>query len=237
MAVVGQPPYGAWNGLAAAPQLRLIEAFAAKAYVMWPTGVGVNAPTKPVFDFPTHGAAFLWRANAALEAFDATERGADLITAAMHLRLGIEARLFEYIDVALRQLGQPRSKISKYQAQVLLARLTSLAPDAQREGGITVTIDRTGESATSVYTPVTKELAGVHSRLGTFLHYPYFWNEEMWYLRRRFEDGRGWPTLYHVRDFVADGISQLNRACSGTLLAHPVFTVAVEHLLADDGAT
>jgi hypothetical protein len=34
-AVVGRPPDGAWDGLAAAPQLLLIEAFTAEADVIW----------------------------------------------------------------------------------------------------------------------------------------------------------------------------------------------------------
>lgn len=188
------------------------------------------------FDFPTQAAAFLWRSHEALKKFDANEDAADLLGAAMHLRLGIEARLFEYLDVALRELNQPRSKISKYRAQDLLARLTSVAPGAAHPAGLRLSPDDGGESSVMFFTPVTKELAGVHARLGTFLHYPYFWNEDNWYLRRRINDGRGWPTLYHVRDFIEAGIQELNRACSGTLLSHPVFRVAVEELVATDGA-
>jgi hypothetical protein len=196
----------------------------------------VTQPGDWRFNFSTQAAAFLWRSHEALKAFDATEDAADLLSAAMHLRLGIEARLFEYLDVALRELGQPRSKISKYRAQDLLARLTSVAPEAAHPAGLKISPDNGGEASIMFFTPVTKELAAVHARLGTFLHYPYFWNEEAWYLRRHIEGGRGWPTLYHVRDFIEAGIQELNRACSGTLLAHPVFRVVVEELVATDGA-
>lgn len=189
------------------------------------------------FQFSTEGAAFLWRAREALSAFDSREDPSDLLVAAMHLRLGIEARLFEYLDVALRQLGHSRSKIAQYRAQELLGKLTTVRPDSLMEGGVTITMDGSGDSTSFVFTPVTKQLAGVHARLGTFLHYPYFWNEPHWYLRQRFDEPRGWPTLYHVRDYLENGIEQLDQACRGTLLAHPTFTVAVEELVVDGLST
>lgn len=183
------------------------------------------------FAFSIEGAAFLWRARKALEAFDEREEPEDLLVAAMQLRLGIEARLFEYLDVALTLLGRPRTKLSQYRAQDLLRRLAAVDPESIHEGGVVVVVEQTGESASFEFTPVTRELANVHARLGTFLHFPYFWNEPSWYLRQRFEGSRGWPTLYHVRDFLEDGVRQLDRACSGTLLAHPAFTSAVEGMM------
>lgn len=84
----------------------------------------------PFFNFPTQGTAFLYRAKEALDSFDAEENVAKLLEAALHLRLGVEARLYEYLDVALQRLGQPKARLSQYRAQDLLAKLTRAAPDS-----------------------------------------------------------------------------------------------------------
>jgi len=172
--------------------------------------------------------AFLQRARTALSAFDAESRVDALFNAALELRFGIEARLYEYIGGALSTLHQPARRIKDYSATRLLAVLTELDPHAGGRVALRITSDQTGHATELHYTPVTKELAAVHGKLGGLLHYTYFANNEMWYFRRRF-DGAG-QTLLNARDLVQQGIEQLAQATAGSLLAPPRFTEVVAAL-------
>jgi hypothetical protein len=186
--------------------------------------------SEPLFTkYPAYSHAFLGRARTALEGFDREANPGDLLVAALELRFGIEARLFEYIDAALDRDRTKRKHIKEYTATKLLARLTDLNPKAQDHLILRITSEQDGASSTLAYTPVTKELAHIHGQLGNLLHFTYFWNNQNWYLNRRL-DAPGIPTLLHARDLVAQGVEELAKATSGSLLNHPNFAAAVEEL-------
>lgn len=84
------------------------------------------------YRFPTAATSFLTRAQAKLESVEGEEDIAALFYAALELRFGIEARLQEYIDAALRSMGKDQSVSSECVANKLLCRLHKLNPDADK---------------------------------------------------------------------------------------------------------
>jgi hypothetical protein len=173
---------------------------------------------------------FLDRARVALGEFDASEDVSALLAAALQLRLGIEARLNEYLTATLRSLGHENSKIKEYTATVLLKRLTGLNPRADHTMRLRITPEQGPPNTIQFdYTPVTEELARIHGRLGDMLHYTFFANREAWFVRTRTAQGRI-VTLLDARDLVERGIVELAEATRGTLLAHRSFTELVEEL-------
>jgi hypothetical protein len=176
-----------------------------------------------MFDYRAHSRAFLARAITALAAFDTQERPDELFHAALELRFGIEARLFEYIEAALKTLKQEPKRIKDYSATKLLAKLTALNPRAEHHVFVKITSEQTGSSTALQFTPVTRELAIIHGKLGGLLHFTYFSNNSLWCLRRRL-DVDGVPTLLNARDLVQQGIEELSRATAGTLLPSALFT-------------
>jgi hypothetical protein len=190
------------------------------------------APTH--FTFPAMSYAYLARARKALAQFDADLDATHLFVAALELRFGIEARLFEYIDAAIDRNPEQRMRFKDYSATKLLARLTMENPRAQEVSYSRLTCEQTGQSSGFAYTPVTRELASIHGQLGNLLHFTYFWQNPHWYLNRRLESP-GLPTLLHARDLVALGIDGLAYATSGNLLNHPSFKISVDELVASEG--
>ena len=183
----------------------------------------------PFFDFLSHSRAFLERGRQHLSRFDAEEDVASLFYAALELRMGIEARVTEYLEVALKKLGKTPKDVSAYTASKLLAHLGRLAPDAERAS--TVRLVREAPRATSQfwYTPVTSELAQIHGRLGELLHYRFFVTNENWFLRQRLRAGA--KSLVDFRDLLAEAEAGLAQATAGTLLGHPHFTSLVSEVL------
>jgi hypothetical protein len=185
-----------------------------------------------LYRFAAHSHAFLDRARIAAEAFKSEHEVQQLLIAALMLREGIEARLFEYIEAELpadtrrEQIRQ----ISEYQATKLLARLTRLNPDAQREVCLTITPEDGRVGFGMRYTPVTTELASVHGRLGELLHFNYFRKNPYWYIADR-TGSSGLATVLHALDLIEQGIAQLAEATSGTLLSHPRFKAAVQQFV------
>ena len=188
-----------------------------------------------IFQFSIAARAFSERARAALADFDHNENVEQLFVAALMLRLGIEARLFEYIEAELprEKRRQLVMKVSEYQASKLLARLTRLNPDATMPAQVTVAPTNDPVAAAGFrYTPVTGSLASIHGRLGELLHFNFFKKNVYRYVRDRVGDG-GVRTLLLARDLIAGGLDELDEATSGTLLNHPHFHVAVEEVVAD----
>ena len=183
------------------------------------------------FSYLAHAHAFLTRAQEALAAFDSNDDVGALLQAALELRFGIEARLYQYIDAELGNTSTGRNRIKEYSATKLLAQLTGLNPKAASLSILRITSEQDGSSSTLYYTPVTRELAQIHGQLGNLLHYSYFWQNPHWFLKRRLS-GPGLPALLHARDLVAKGIGELQKATSGSLLNNPVFKAAVEKLAA-----
>jgi hypothetical protein len=179
--------------------------------------------------------AFLGRARDSLKAFDEQDDVEQLFVAALMLRFGIEARLFEYIEAELpvetRQADVQR--ISEFAASRLLNRLTELNPRAAHGSTHVFRADDKPEAAFGFrYTPVTKELASIHGKLGGLLHFNYFKGNPHWYADSR--NSQTGSTILNSRDLIAEGIAELTKATEGTLLNNPSFASALANLRDED---
>lgn len=188
----------------------------------------------PFYQYPTHSKAFLARASESLADFDVNLDVSSFLYAALHLRFGIEARLNEYISVALNTLGRTNEPSSQYVATKLLKRLVKLNPNAHQGVSIRATSGDTGELVfEGKYVPVSKRLAEIHGQLGEFLHHKYFQNYPYWNLRTSLNNGHH-KTLVDQTRIVREGIDELAHTVSGSLLGHPIFTSLVEDILDSD---
>ena len=187
-----------------------------------------------MYHYPAHSRAFLDRARIATDLFKTEHDVQQLLIAALMLRFGIEARLFEYIGAALPvdKRREQLMQISEYQASKLLARLTRLNPDAEGEVIVTMRSEDSGDTAVFRYTPVTESLARLQGRLGELLHFNYFRKNPYWYVTNRV-DAPGLPTALNALDLVERGISELAEATSGALLSHPQFKRIVQQVVED----
>jgi hypothetical protein len=179
--------------------------------------------------------AFLDRSRESLAQFDEKDDVQQLFVAALMLRYGIEARLFEYIEAELPQETRRDGirRISDVAATKLLARLTGLNPRVAHETMHVFHPEQEGgHSFGFKYTPVTRSLAVIHGRLGGLLHFNYFKKNPEWYVATR-TGGAGAPTLLHARDLIAEGIDELTKATAGTLLNNPTFARKVGTILAE----
>lgn len=189
-----------------------------------------------MFQFKAHARAFLDRAREHLAVFHSTADLGHFFYAALELRFGIEARVTDYLGAALKSLGRDATNLNEYVASKLLRRLAEIEPLYEAPEILRVTSEQTGKSSAFAYTPVTRELAGIHGRLGELLHYKFFLNNPHWYMKQPL----GGEPNRSVADFVPlveKGIAELARATSGTLLGHPRFTAIVQDVLGagDDG--
>jgi hypothetical protein len=189
---------------------------------------------KDRYRWAAHSRAFLERADNAITEFKARHEVEQLFVSALMLRLGIEARLFEYIEAELpnEKRREQLMRISEYQASKLLARLTRLNPDAKEEVYVKLTPVDGGASFGLRYTPMTDSLASIHGRLGELLHFNFFIKNPYWYMADRV-DYPGLPTVLHAQDLIEQGIRELAEATSGDLVSHPQFRAAVEHVIED----
>jgi hypothetical protein len=190
-----------------------------------------------MYQYLAHSRAFLERARIAADLFKTEDDVQQLVIAALMLRFGIEARLFEYIEAALPAATRREQlmRISEYQASKLLSRLTRLNPKADGEVIVTMRSEDGGEQAVFRYTPVTDSLASLHGRLGELLHFNYFRKNPYWYMADRV-DAPGLPTVLHAFDLVERAISELAEATSGALLSHPQFRRIVQQVVEDINA-
>lgn len=183
------------------------------------------------YRFPTAATSFLARAEAQLESFEKDENIAAFFYAALELRFGIEARLQEYIAAALRSMGENQPISSEYVATKLLRRLHTLNPDADKGYSLRLTEVEAGRLAyEGQYTPVTPRLAAIHGMLGELLHYKFFPNNKYWYLRVPPADASQKTLTYFVA-LVKEGIHELGKAASGTILHSTFFTDAIREVL------
>ena len=185
-----------------------------------------------IFRWMATGTGFLNRARVALRAFDEQDDVQQLFVAALMLRFGIEARLFEYIRAELPAETREADirKISEYTATNLLARLVGLNPRAANEGTHVFRPSKGGPAFGFSYTPVTQSLAAIHGRLGGLLHFNYFAKNREWYVDERPPKSSGVVTILVSRDLIAQGIEELAQATSGTLLNNPTFASGVFQL-------
>jgi hypothetical protein len=179
---------------------------------------------------------FVERAQRALKQFDDEHDVQQLFVAALMLRFGIEARLFEYIEAALpRETARAQIKrVSEYTASSLLKRLTRVHPHAHVPGTVEFRVGRPDGpiELTVEYKPMTASLAAIHGRLGHLLHFNVFANnEDLWQAQR--VGTRGRVTVLDARDLIAQGITELADVTSGSLLALPHVRDAVQLMLTE----
>jgi hypothetical protein len=184
----------------------------------------------PIYRYATHSRACLDRARAQLARFDADDDVEALLNAALQLRYGIEARVWEYLEVALRQLGQDPGVVPDYVASKLLRRLAAADPHSGRASVLMMRDEQSGATSSLQYTPVPGALAALHGRLGELLHHRLFVANKHWYVRRALPFG-GSQSLGNFRELLSEGIAGLEYATSGTLLANPKFTEMVSDVM------
>jgi hypothetical protein len=187
----------------------------------------------PFYRYQATSHAFLARAKEAVSRFDTDGDVDGFLVAAMHLRFGIEARLHEYLDATLKSLGQDPKKVTDYVASKLLKRLVEADPRAEYNGGVRMTSEQSGNSTALAFTPVSRELAAIHGKLGGLLHFNFFRENTEWNYRKASPDNK-LRTLLDHRKLLDQGIAELTGATSGRLLSHPQFAKIVEGII-DEG--
>lgn len=188
----------------------------------------------PFVRFHIGSRAFLERARGHLSAFRASEDAApSLFYAALELRFGIEARVTEYLQTAMKNLGRDASEVNDYVATKLLKRLTQIEPNYEQGGGLRITNEQNGHQTILEFTPVTRELARLHGKLGELLHYKFFLNNKHWQLKKPM-GGQPHRSIGDFADMVDGGIAQLGEATRGLLLGHMRFTEIVSEVLGEE---
>ncbi len=190
-----------------------------------------------IYRYERHARAFLSRAQNALESFKSDGDVEQLFVAALMLRYGIEARLFEYIEAALPRATREADlrKISEHRASKLLQQLTGLNPDATRQVTVQMSPSDNPKAAIGLlYTPVTDSLARIHGKLGGFLHFNFFTRNPYWYSTTRAQSPG--KTVLYAQDVIEQGIVELTEATRGTVLAAPQWQPMVDQLLDEAGA-
>jgi hypothetical protein len=170
-----------------------------------------------IFNYKIDSRSFLKRAIDNLEIFEKEGIAANFFYSALELRFGIEARLNEYISAALNINGSSKVKVPEHAATRLLARLNNLNEHSENEKCLRFTSNKNDNSTELVFTPVTKNLANIHGKLGELLHYKFFNNNEYWYVRDLFINSNKKSILNYVA-LIKEGIEELKYATSGNLL-------------------
>src|SRR5216117_4061431 len=85
-----------------------------------------------------HSSAFLARARREPERFDAGAAEA-LFYAALELRFGIEARIYDYLRATYQSLGRDPESVTGYEVKKLLGALTRAAPSAALSAYLSIT--------------------------------------------------------------------------------------------------
>jgi hypothetical protein len=185
----------------------------------------------PFVRFHVGSRAFFTRASSQMLAFRSDENDVSkLLYAALELRFGIEARVSEYLATAMQNLGHEATEVTDYIASKLLKRLTQIEPNYDQAGKVRLTNDKTGHQTVLEFTPVRRELASIHGKLGEMLHYKMFLNNKDWQFKKPLQN----PSSRSIGDFaelVDTGISQLGDATRGLLLGHIRFTEIVSEMI------
>jgi hypothetical protein len=184
----------------------------------------------PIIRYGAHARAFLDRSRLALKHFDETEDVSALLAAALELRLGIEARLYDYLSAALKRKGDGKQLGDEFRATKLLNRILRVNPKATRRSVVSITNQQSGSASHLWYTPVGSELAAIHGKLGSMLHFTFFSSREHWYVRTRSSNGHV-QTAYDARDLIERGQQLLAEATAGTMLTNNVFGEALQVIL------
>jgi hypothetical protein len=183
----------------------------------------------PIHRYQAHSRAYLERAKGQLTTFDESGDVSALFYAALELRYGIEARAWEYLSVAFKSLGRSPESVKGFSASDLLRRLAKADPDSHRESVLAISDEQSRQAMALQYTPVSRELAKIHGRLGALLHHRFFVDNELWYLKQALPL-TGPQSLGNFRELLVEGIAGLEYATSGTLLANAKFTALVSEM-------
>ena len=181
-----------------------------------------------LYRYGTGAIAFLGRSKSNLSKFKEEEDVAALLYSALDLRFGIEARLNEYIGAAAKSLDRMDVCGKEYVASKLMKNLEKLSPPSDSERVHVMMFE--GVVFLFKYTPVTKELASIHGRLGELLHHSFFVKNPYWAYKRKFIKNQ----FVSVDDYVPlieKGIELLEYATSGDLLFSSLFTQTVSTLI------
>jgi hypothetical protein len=172
---------------------------------------------------------FLERARKQLKLFDEGVPES-LFYAALELRMGIEARLFEYIEASLRADKKPTRQMKDYKATKLRKKLSGIDPNAVDPATLIIAIEGSGQGNALEYIPITKQLAKNHGELGGMLHFNFFKNNKYWYYKKRLSQEHKEKSLLDYRDFLEEVAKELKKANRGRLLAHPKFIEFIDKL-------
>ncbi len=172
------------------------------------------------FEYNIPPFCFLERARELITRFD---RGdiASIFYAALELRMGIEAKLFQTIESAIKLERLPEKKIKEYSATKLLKKLASINPDAEESVAISFGLAGSNSRTRMEYTPVTPELAKKHGMLGGYLHYNFFRRNPYWFYNVKTEKSGESVTLNRLREILEEVALELEKATSGSLLSPP----------------
>lgn len=167
------------------------------------------------YAFDWAGESWARHAREQLKLFDEGKVEA-LFFAAFALRMGIEARLREYISAA----SKDKSKVKDYDARKLLAKLRERSPHAQKSFIVTFTPVEGGSPFPLTYTGITDALVAAHGKLSDLLHATFFRNNPEWAYRMPLKDKTP-PSrsLTDIREWLAGVLAELDRATQGTLLS------------------
>ena len=171
----------------------------------------------------------LERAKKLLESFD---NGSieSLFYAALELRMGIEARLYAYIDASVSATKRPTKPIKEYSATKLLNTLSRIDPNSKEPLTMLFGLGKGSHSTRLEYTPVTRKIASDHGKLGEILHHAIFRNNKHWYIRKELSPQSQEKSLVDFRIWLGKVSDKLEEANRGLLLNHPEFLEFIEKL-------
>lgn len=174
-------------------------------------------PDYPYFDHNISSLDFLERAKKQLDLFDAGKID-NLFYAALELRMGIEARVCEYLEHSLND--KKPSKQKEYHAKKLFNRLLKNNPTADQPLDLIIGLKGSSTKTVFKYTPVTQKLISYYENLGELLHYKFFQNnKESWYIKKKLLK-YSVKSLLDYRDLLQKIASELEKANEGDLLSH-----------------
>ena len=182
------------------------------------------------FNYNIDSRSFLKRAKQNLKIFDNCQNPQFLFYAALEIRTGIECRLYEYIKSSLKQHHIKQSKIKEYTASKLLKKLANIDIDTQSNIKVLFSIEGSRAASLVEYTPVTKELASFHGKLGELLHYKFFKTNPIWYYKMKLSEKYNEKSLSNYREFLQTILLEFEECTRGVLLSPPNFYETIEQL-------
>ena len=191
-------------------------------------------PHPDEIDLDIYSRDFALRAKELLHQFDAERRGQLLLYAGLELRMGIEARLHEYLGSTLGQLGRSGERVREFTASHLLKKLLRHDDSAALGAHVALVSEQRELGLHLEFRPVTPALAAAHGKISGFLHFNYFRSHPDWSHHEAV--GGELITLLDVRHFLGQVVNELEYVTEGTLFTHPSFKRVVEETLAERGS-